>query len=119
MRGGVIHLVFLLLEKAPPQPQAVRKIIPHHHSICQEKNCTNFQKILCPDLCILTNKFLLTFCPDGVIIASERGRKTPQTRKGKTMMTADYWEIMGDAMEEVAEWLDYEDDLAEGNPWAE
>ena len=34
-------------------------------------------------------------------------------------MTADYWEIMGDAMEEVAEWLDYEDDLAEGDPWAE
>ena len=34
-------------------------------------------------------------------------------------MTFEYFEIMGDAMGEVAEWLAYEADLAEGVPWAE
>lgn len=34
-------------------------------------------------------------------------------------MYKDYLEIMGDAMDEVAEWFAYEADLAEGNPWAE
>ncbi len=34
-------------------------------------------------------------------------------------MYKDFLEIMGDAMEEVAEWLDYEADLAAGDPWAE
>jgi len=34
-------------------------------------------------------------------------------------MYADYWEIMGDAIEEVAEWMAYEADLEEGDPWAE
>ena len=34
-------------------------------------------------------------------------------------MSIEYFEIMGDAMDEVAEWLDFEADLAESNPWAE
>ncbi len=34
-------------------------------------------------------------------------------------MTFEYFEIMGDAMDEVAEWFAYEADLAEGDPWAE
>jgi hypothetical protein len=29
------------------------------------------------------------------------------------------WEVLADAMEEVAEWEAYEADLAEGDPWAE
>ncbi len=29
------------------------------------------------------------------------------------------FEIMADAMEEVQEWLDFEADLASGDPWAE
>lgn len=31
---------------------------------------------------------------------------------------SDWWEIIGDAMEEVAEWLDYEADMAT-NPYKE
>lgn len=34
-------------------------------------------------------------------------------------MTFEYFEIMGDAMGEVAEWFAYEAGLAESNPWAE
>lgn len=33
-------------------------------------------------------------------------------------MYRDYLEIMGDAMDEIAEWLAYEADLAESDPWA-
>lgn len=33
------------------------------------------------------------------------------------MMFVD-WEVLADAMEEVAEWEAYEADLAEGDPWA-
>lgn len=32
--------------------------------------------------------------------------------------TMEYFEMMGDAMDEVQEWLDFEADLAESNPWA-
>lgn len=28
------------------------------------------------------------------------------------------WEVLADAMEEVAEWEAYEADLADGDPWA-
>lgn len=35
--------------------------------------------------------------------------------KGAILMYKDYLEIIGDVMDEVAEWLDYEAD----NPWAE
>jgi len=35
------------------------------------------------------------------------------------MMTIEYFEIMGDAMEEVLEWMDFEIDLANGDPWAD
>lgn len=31
-------------------------------------------------------------------------------------MTKEYWEIMGDILEEVEEWLDFEADMA-SNPW--
>ena len=31
--------------------------------------------------------------------------------------TIDGWEIMGDAIEEVAEWEEYEADTAECDPW--
>lgn len=34
------------------------------------------------------------------------------------MGTPDYWEILGDAMEEVAEWQAYEADM-EDNPYKE
>ncbi len=34
-------------------------------------------------------------------------------------MSMEYFEIMGDAMDEIAEWLDFEADLAESDPWAE
>ena len=34
------------------------------------------------------------------------------------MMMVD-WEVLADAMEEVAEWEAYEADLADGDPWAE
>lgn len=34
------------------------------------------------------------------------------------MMMMD-WEVLADAMEEVAEWEAYEADLADGDPWAE
>jgi len=35
------------------------------------------------------------------------------------MMTIEYFEIMGDAMDEVLEWMDFENDLANGDPWAD
>lgn len=28
------------------------------------------------------------------------------------------WEVLADAMEEVNDWLTYEEDLSEGDPWA-
>lgn len=31
-------------------------------------------------------------------------------------MNKDYWEILGDAMEELADWEAYEEDM-ETNPW--
>lgn len=34
-----------------------------------------------------------------------------------TAMTIDFFEIIGDALEEVREWLDYEADMGENNPW--
>ena len=33
--------------------------------------------------------------------------------------TMEYFEAMGDAMEEVAEWLAFEAETASGDPWAE
>ena len=33
------------------------------------------------------------------------------------MFGSEYFEIMGDAMDEVREWMDFEADLAEGDPW--
>ena len=33
--------------------------------------------------------------------------------------TMEYFEAMGDAMEEVAEWLAFEADIASSDPWAE
>ena len=35
------------------------------------------------------------------------------------MYYKDFLEIMGDMMDEVAEWLDFEADCAAGDPWAE
>ena len=35
------------------------------------------------------------------------------------MTGIEYFEIMGDILEEVQEWLDFEADLEAGDPWAE
>lgn len=34
-------------------------------------------------------------------------------------MNCDYWEITADNWDNYMEWLDYEADLLEGDPWAE
>lgn len=31
----------------------------------------------------------------------------------------DRWEIIGDMMEEYIDWMNYENDMIENNPWAE
>lgn len=49
------------------------------------------------------------------IIITERGNK--KNEKEIKKMSIEYFEIMGDAMDEVQEWLDFEADLAESNPW--
>lgn len=33
-------------------------------------------------------------------------------------MTMEYFEVMGDALDELRDWEAYEADLAEGDPWA-
>ena len=33
-------------------------------------------------------------------------------------MTIEYFEVMGDALDELRDWEAYEADLAEGDPWA-
>jgi hypothetical protein len=35
------------------------------------------------------------------------------------MYNKDWLEIMGDMLDNLQEWLDYEADLAESDPWAE
>lgn len=35
------------------------------------------------------------------------------------MYNKDWLEIMGDMLDNLQEWLDYEADLAAGDPWAE
>lgn len=35
------------------------------------------------------------------------------------MLSIEYWEMLSDAIDEVADWEAYEADLAKGDPWAE
>ena len=36
----------------------------------------------------------------------------------KMAMTMEYFEVMGDALDELRDWEAFEADLAEGDPWA-
>ena len=68
-------------------------------------------------LFIICSPFPGRKCYNGTI----KGRKTDQTRRENKMefWSMEQFEIMADAMEEVQEWLDFEADLASGDPWAE
>lgn len=53
------------------------------------------------------------------IITEREGKPTkPERENEMDFYNMEQFEIMGDALEALQEWLDFEADLAEGDPWA-
>ena len=58
---------------------------------------------------------MLTNRPECAIIIPERDKE--DLKMFNTYTNPDFCEIVGDLLEDFAEWLAYEADLAESDPW--